>query len=193
MTGVVAPLARPVAMCTRWRCAAAAKSSVVGSQAGASLPDEGARAGVKALAACDFCVGVGVREREALPFTNSSSPPSALPCDSASLVSSAASAASLAMGAAVGVAGCSGSGTSSLIGELTRLALPGARTTSSVFKTADGALAVPAAALQPDELGVTWPLPGALPVGELGAEGDDDVGGRVGCCCLEGMRVGILR
>lgn len=91
-----------------------------------------------------------------------------------------------------GVVGSSGSnGASSLIGELTRLALPGLRMTSSMLSAAVEAFAPPATALQPDEFGVTLPLPGALPVGELGV--DDAVGGSVGCCCFDGMSVGILR
>lgn len=81
-------------------------------------------------------------------------------------------------------------GSSSEAGELTLLASPGAMTTSSGVRTAEGPLAAVAATpLQPDEPGVTLPLPGAEPVGEAGMEKD----GCRGCSCLEGIRVGILR
>lgn len=177
ITGVVVPLARPVATSMRL------PSSPISVGEDAAL-----RAGVSALAACDFWVGVGVRERETLPviagvsegaFEGASEVASDGGSDAAPL-SSAAVGTVPVLNASLAPSG----GEFALDdGELTRLASPGPSTTSSVVKTAEVALApLPVLVMalfsttppnQPNE-----PVVDPKPVGELGAE---EAGGGSAC------------
>lgn len=181
ITGVVVPLARPVATSMRL------PSSPISVGEDAAL-----RAGVSALAACDFWVGVGVRERETLPviagvsegaFEGASEGAFEGALD---VMSDGAplSSAAVGRGPALNASLAPSGGEFALDeGELTRLASPGPSTTSSVVKTAEVALApLPVLVMalfsttppnQPNE-----PVVDPKPVGELGAE---EAGGGSAC------------